>query len=520
MSSLTHKASVPILLTSVFIIAICSILYELLISSISAYFLGSSIFHFSITIGFFLSAMGLGAFLSKYIGDEYLLENFIWFELWLGIIGGLSGVVLYFGYAFTQNYYLLAFSLITTIGTLVGLEIPLLTRIIKAHFNLKDTLAQVLSFDYLGALFASILFPVVLLPYFGLLRTSFFVGLLNLAICLFNLWIFRKQIKGFLRTFIIASIATVVYIIGFWGGLGVQNYLEQFLYNDEIIFNTQSAYQRIVVTRDAPDVRLYLNGNLQFSSQDEHRYHEPLVHFPLALSNQREKILFLGAGDGLAARELLKYSTIKEIHVVDLDSMMTNLARKHPLFLNLNEGALNHKKIKIFNQDAYKFLENNKEIYDVIIIDLPDPSEVSLGKLYSKEFYHLVKKRLARDGAMITQSASPFFTKNAFWCIYHTLQEIFPTVLPITVHVPSFGQWGFNMAMPHTTFDKKESIERIEKFLFEKNKNIYLKYLNKETVGSLFVFDEDLKESKTEINTLDTQKLVQYYEKSWEAYNR
>jgi spermidine synthase len=515
-----NKASIPILLTSVFIIAICSILYELLISSISAYFLGSSIFHFSLTIGFFLSAMGLGAFLSKFVKDEDLLEKFILFELWLGIVGGASGLILYAGYSFTQNYYLLAFSLITLIGTLVGLEIPLLTRIIKNHFNLKDTLAQVLSFDYLGALIASILFPVILLPYLGLLRTSFFVGLLNFAICLFNLWVFRNEIKFFWRKFITASSLTILYVIGFLGAFGLQNYLEQFLYQDEIILNAQSSYQRIVITKDGNDARLYLNNNLQFSSIDEHRYHEPLVHFPFALANQKQNVLFLGAGDGLAVRELLKYQSIQKIHVVDLDSMVTNLAKKHPLFLNLNQNALNNNKVKIFHEDAYKYLEKTNEVYDVIIIDLPDPSDVSLGKLYSKEFYHWVRKRLARDGAMITQSASPFFTKNAFWCIYHTLKEVFPSVLPLTVHVPSFAQWGFNIALPHQTFSKEESIKRIQQFLFEKNTNIRFKFLNKEIVPALFVFDEDWKETKTEINTLDTQKLVQYYEKSWAEYTR
>jgi spermidine synthase len=181
---------------------------------------------------------------------------------------------------------------------------------------------------------------------------------------------------------------------------------------------------------------------------------------------------------------------------------------------------LSHKKVKIFNQDAYKFLEKNRELYDLIIIDLPDPSEVSLGKLYSKEFYYLVKKSLARDGAMITQSASPFFTKQAFWCIHNTLKTIFPTVLPFTVHVPSFGQWGFNIALPHTAFDKKEAIARIEKKLFERNKKIKFKYLNQSIISGLFSFDEDLKWVETGVNTLDTQKLVQYYEKSWEDYNR
>ncbi len=515
-----NKNAIPILFISVFIIAGCGILYELLISSMSSYFLGSSILHFSLTIGFFLSAMGLGAYLSRWVKEEDLLWRFIQIELALGIIGGASGIILYGGYAFTQNYYLLAFSMIMIIGALVGIEIPLLTRIVQPHFKLADTLAQVLAYDYLGALVASVVFPLILVPYLGLMRTAFFIGLLNLWVGLFNLWIFRESLYRWQRGMWVGIICAVIYVFGFGFSFIIQDFMEEFLYNDDVILAKQSPYQRIIVTKDDNDLRLYLNGNLQFSSQDEHRYHEPLVHLPLALVRNPENILFLGAGDGLAVRELLKYPSIKSIDLVDLDKMMTDLAQKHPALLQLNEGALNQKMVKIFHQDAYKYLENNSKIYDLIIIDLPDPSEVSLGKLYSKEFYGLVRKRLTPDGAMVTQSASPFFTKKAFWCITNTLREVFPTLLPYTVHVPSFGQWGFNMALPYK-MDKELALEKIQNRLFPKDqKQASFKYLNKEIIPTLFRFDEDLKEIPTEINTLNTQKLVQYYEKSWKIYNR
>ncbi len=515
-----NKNAIPILFTSVFIIAGCGILYELLISSMSSYFLGSSILHFSLTIGFFLSAMGLGAYLSRWVKEEDLLWRFIQIELILGVVGGASGIMLYSAYAFTQNYYILAFSLIMLIGALVGIEIPLLTRIVQPHFKLADTLAQVLAFDYLGALVASVIFPLVLVPYLGLMRTAFFIGLLNLMVGLFNLWVFRESLYRWQRGFWIGILWVGIYVIGFGFSFIIQDFLEEFLYNDEVILAKQSPYQRIIVTKDDNDLRLYLNGNLQFSSQDEHRYHEPLVHLPLALVRNPENILFLGAGDGLAVRELLKYSSVKSIDLVDLDKMMTDLAQKHPALLQLNENALNQKMVKIFHQDAYKYLEHNTKIYDLIIIDLPDPSEVSLGKLYSKEFYSLVRKRLTPDGAMVTQSASPFFTKKAFWCITNTLREVFPTLLPYTVHVPSFGQWGFNIALPYK-IDKELALETMQNRLFPTDrKHIPLRFLNKETISTLFRFDEDLKEVPTEINTLNTQKLVQYYEKSWRVYNR
>jgi spermidine synthase len=528
-TSLTQKASVPILLVSVFIIAICGILYELLISSISSYFLGSSVLHFSLTIGLFLSFMGLGAYLSKFMSDKHLLDRFIMIEVWLGIIGGASGALLYVSYAVTENYYLIALLLLGSIGTLVGLEIPILTRIIRGYFNLKDTLAQVLSFDYLGALIASILFPLFLLPYLGLTRTSFFIGLLNLSVGVFNMLVFKKQLVNFKRKLGLTLLVTALYVVGFFSAFTISGYFEQFLYQDDIVFTTQSPYQRLVVTQWKDDTRLYIDGNLQFSSVDEYRYHEALVHVPLALAKKPESVLFLGAGDGLAIREILKHPNIKQIHVVDLDPEMTKLGKSNPVFKRLNKSAFYSPKVKVFNQDAFKFVEKEaKQLYSLIIIDLPDPNDVNVGKLYTREFYSLVKRRLAKDGAMVTQSTSPFFARKAYWCINQTLETVFPTVVPYTVNVPSFGQWGFNIAMNYPMapkgkqFNKARLADYLNSRLFDEHPHLQgkLRYLTPEVVNSFMYFDKDMTKMPTQINTLNTQKLVQYYEEGWRNYNR
>jgi spermidine synthase len=514
-----NPASIPILLTSVFIIATCGILYELLISSISSYLLGSSILHFSLTIGIFLSFMGVGAYLSKFIEDEHLLSQFVMIEIWLGLIGGASGVILYTTYAFTLNYYLITFLLIAVIGSLVGLEIPLLTRIVRNYFNLKDTLAQVLSFDYLGALLASILFPLFLLPYLGLTRTSFFIGLLNLSVGLFNIWVFRKNLQKPTQKLLIASFATIIYVIGFFYAFGISTYLEQFLYQDDIIVSQQSPYQKIVVTRWNNDVRLFLNGNLQFSSVDEHRYHESLVHIPLAMTPNPETVLLLGAGDGLAVREILKNPKVKQIHLVDLDKEMIALAQTHDMFKRLNDKSLQSPKVKVIIDDAYKFIEKTENLYSLIIIDLPDPSDVAVGKLYTKEFYELCKKRMTRDGVIITQASSPFFARPVFWCIKQTMAAVFPSTIPYTVHVPAFGQWGFQMALNYSTqSETKDIAQYINRKLFQENK-ILFRYLTPEVTPTLFVFDRDMQEIPTKINTLNTQQLVQYYDRSWAEFN-
>lgn len=507
----------PVLLTSVFIIATCGILYELLISSISTYFLGSSILQFSLTIGLFMSFMGVGSYLSKFIQTR-LLERFILIEIMLGFIGGLSAFLLYSSYSLTENYYIVAFLLISTLGTCIGLEIPLVTRIVHSYASLKDAVAQVLSFDYVGALLASVLFPLLLLPYLGTMRTSFLIGILNLSVAGFNAHVFRQELSNGRKLLEISVALAVLLLAGFGYSFRIVGFFEQFVYQDEIILTEQSAYQRIVLTQWNQDYRLYLNGNLQFSTADEYRYHEPLVHVPMALTNHHERILILGGGDGLAVRELLNYPDVQQIDLVDLDPVMTQLATSHPMLRQLNERSMSNPKVKVYNQDAFTFIKRSSDVYSVIIIDLPDPNDTGLGKLYTREFYQMVKKRLAADGVVGTQATSPYFAPNAFWCIAHTLADVFPGTLPYTAYVPSFGQWGFVLAGNQpTVFRPTSVIQRLQPFVQRHAKT--LQFLTPEVVPSLFVFDQDTQERPTQANTLDTQALVRYYEESlqnWE----
>lgn len=507
----------PILFVSVGILAICGIFYELIISTFTAYFLGNSILHFSLTIGLFLFFMGVGAYISRFFTDTYLLDYFIQLEILLGIIGGLTGGALYVAYAMTEVYYLVAFILVGLVGSLVGLEIPLLTRIIhKQSFELRHTLAQVLSFDYLGALVASLVFPLFMLPYLGLLRTSFVVGLLNLSVGIANIYIFKEHLQNFRMQLGIALSAVSLYIFGFAYSFSISGYLEQLLYQDEVVISKQTEYQRIVVTQWKDDVRLFLNENLQFCSLDEHRYHETLVHVSLGLHINPEKVLILGGGDGLAVRDVLKNDKVKHIDLVDLDKNITDLASQHQALRKLNQDALKNPKVHIFNQDAFKFVEKGNNLYNVVIIDLPDPNEISLGKLYSEEFYRLVGKILAKDGIIITQSSSPYFARKVFWCIGETLKQVFPHNLPITLHVPSFGQWGFQIA---SRMPIKDAETRLLRYLKDLETNKKTRYLRASLWESLKTFDPDMSQVKVEPNNLSTQYIIQYYEDSWKQLN-
>jgi spermidine synthase len=526
-SSNNIAGKVPILLTSVFIIAVCGILYELLISSISSYFQGSSILHFSIVIGLFLSFMGVGSYLSRYIKTN-LLNWFIIFEILLAVVGGLSTFILYFAFSLTPYFYGFAFILIAILGSMIGLEIPILTRIVREHESLKDAMAKVLSFDYLGSLLASVIFPLVLLPTLGLMRTGFIIGVLNLAVAILNIYLFRASLPSPKKLLIICWSVLVILGSGFVYSFEINSFFEQFLYRDQVMLSKQSAYQKIVVTKWNKDIRLFIDGNIQFSSIDEHRYHEPLVHLPVLLAQNRENVLILGGGDGLAAREVLKYSGIKKIDLVDLDPAITDLGQKHPIFTRLNQSSLKSEMVHIYNQDAYKFVEQSSDFYDVVIIDLPDPNNVSLSKLYSQEFYELLKKRLSIGGTVITQSTSPYYAPKAFWCIHQTMESVFPACLPVNVFVPSFGQWGFNIAINlpkqvdllsvDSSGIKERYVKRLEQSIEAQNGLMTFKHLNKEIINALFSFDQEVQEQKVEINKLDNQILARYYESSWDQW--
>ncbi|RMG67530.1 MAG: polyamine aminopropyltransferase [Bacteroidetes bacterium] len=511
---------IPVLLTSVFIIATCGILYELLISTISSYFQGSSILHFSLVIGLFLSFMGVGSYLSRYL-EKDLLQWFIRLEILLSLIGGGATFLLYLAFSLTSYFYGAAFLLIALLGTLIGIEIPILTRVVRQYESLRDAMAKVLSFDYLGALLASVAFPLILLPTLGTMRTAFVVGLLNLSVAVLNTWLFRAELPSYRRLLAVCGGLGAVLLAGFIYSFQLVGFFEQFLYRDEIMLSRQSAYQQIVLTRWNKDVRLFLNGNLQFSSRDEYRYHEPLVHLPMQLALNREQVLILGGGDGLAVREVLRYPGVEQVTVVDLDPEMTRLGQGHPALLALNEGALNNPRVKVVNEDAYGFVEHASDYYDVVIIDLPDPHDTALGKLYAVEFYELLAKRLSVGGVVITQSTSPYFAREAFWCIHHSMNEVFPGLtLPVGVFVPSFGPWGFNLAMQAPGRLQPPGVplaEQADSLLSASLSayNLPLRYLHTDMLEGLFVFDGDMAAVETERNRLENQVLIRYYEASW-----
>jgi spermidine synthase len=496
--------SIPLLL-SVFIIASCGLVYELVAGALSSYLLGDSVTQFSTIIGVYLFAMGVGSWLSRYI-ENGLIARFIQIELMVGVLGGFSAALLFLVFAWIgESFRLVLYSVVLLTGILVGLEIPLVMRILKQHYALKDLVSQVLTFDYLGALVVSLAFPLLLAPHLGLIRTSLMFGLLNALVALWAIWLFRERLAraGWLATQ--GGLVVVLLLGGLVGAERLTRMAEESLYSDEIIYTETTSYQRIVLTRWKNDIRLFLNGNLQFSSRDEYRYHEALVHPALQAVKRPRQVLVLGGGDGLAIREILKYPDIEQITLVDLDPGMTRLFSSLPVLRELNQDALRSPKLKVINDDAFLWLDKTQGFYDFIVVDFPDPTNFSLGKLYSKTFYHLLSQHLSQNGLAVIQSTSPLYARKSFWTIAHTIQSAGLQVAPYHTLVPSFGEWGFLIAS-HQPYVKPDRFD------------VPLKFVTPDLMPVLFQFPTDMGETETDINRLDNQALVHTYESEWRQH--
>jgi spermidine synthase len=287
----------------------------------------------------------------------------------------------------------------------------------------------------------------------------------------------------------------------------ILKYSETMAFNDQIVYAKSSPYQRIVLTRNKRELRLFLNGNLQFSSADEYRYHEALVHPAVSSIKEPKQILVLGGGDGLAVRELLKYPSIEKITLVDLDPEMTRLFRSQSVLLKLNQQSLLNKKVTVINSDAFIWLRKNQQQFDAVIIDFPDPSAFSIGKLYSTLFYTTLKSAVKENGIVVIQSTSPYVAPKSFWCIDETLRSVGFFTKPYHNYVPSFGEWGYIIATLNQPTRWFQALPE------------GLKYIDSITVQQLFIFPEDMRtKEKLQPNQLNNQALVHYFEEEWSKY--
>ena len=399
----------PVLFLNVLIIATCGLIYELLAGTLASYVLGDSVTQFSLIIGIYLFSMGAGAWLSRFVERE-LARTFVDVELAVAVLGGLSAKLLFLSFAHLDYFRLILYTMVFLIGALVGLEIPLLMRILKDHLDFKELVARVLALDYVGALVASLLFPIFLVPKLGLVRTSLVFGMLNAGVGLWATWLMEPLMRRAAVTRLRAQACIVIalLVVGFVKADSLTSLAEDAMFADDIVYTKTTHYQRIVVTRNRAGFQLFLNGNLQFSSADEYRYHEALVHPAMALSaaggRAARRVLILGGGDGLAAREVLKHPSVEHVTLVDLDPDMTELSRRFPPLSGLNRRAFDDPRVRVVNEDAMIWLEREGPPFDAAVVDFPDPNSFALGKLYTTRFYRMLKARLNTGAAVSIQS--------------------------------------------------------------------------------------------------------------------
>ncbi len=499
------------LIVSVFIVASCGLAYELIIAALASYLLGDSILQFSTIIGGYLFAMGIGSYLTRYIKDEDALSRFIEIELLVGLIGGICALFLFVLFGFSAApFRVILYALVLIIGCIVGMEIPLVMRLLNQYqTDFKELVSKVLAFDYLGALAVSLLFPLVLAPYLGMARSALVFGILNALVAIVSIHVFKSQLPKFKSLLIRAHIILILLITGFLFANVITEKAEQSYYGDPVVYQVNTPYQRLVLTQYKTDTRLFINGNLQFSSSDEARYHEALVLPAMENVPNAKNILILGGGDGLAAREILKYPNVEQITLVDLDKQMTDLFKTSAQLTLLNQNSLNNPKLTVVNDDAAKWLESQNAQFDVVIIDLPDPSNFSLGKLYSVPMYQLVKRHLSDQGMMVVQSTSPYFAPTAYSSIIKTIQAAGFSTLPYHVYVPSFGEWGYVLASKQPEFKIPD------------NYRVSTRFLDSTTTAQMFQFPKDMPIlNDVQANHLNTQILVKYFEEDWRKVTR
>jgi spermidine synthase len=499
-----------LLLGSVAVIATCGLLYELIAGTLASYLLGDSVTQFSTVIGVYLFSMGVGSWLSRYLGGQ-LLRWFIRLEILVGLVGGASAPLLFGLFAHVGSFRVLLYGLVGLLGTLVGLEIPLLLRILQGRLAFKELVARVFTFDYVGSLLAAVIFPLVLVPRLGLVRTALLFGALNVVVAGVSLLSFaetRPYRRRYLATIVVALLVLGAGVVG---AERIQRYAEGEVFQDTVIYALSTPYQRLVLTGNhRGELRLFLNGNLQFSSADEYRYHEALVHPAMQDRPQARRILVLGGGDGLAVRELLKYPQVQHIRLIDLDPAMTKLFRSNQLLRELNHNSLHSPKLEIHNADAYAWLRQDTARYDVVLVDFPDPGNYSIGKLYSTAFYHTLRQRLRPGGLVVVQATSPYVARRAYWCVVHTMAASGFATVPYHAYVPSFGEWGYVLAQAQPGTWRPDGGPLPPG----------LRFATPQTIGQMRAFPPDMREVPTDVNQLNNQALVRYFEEEWGPYEQ
>lgn len=507
-----------ILKLALFATGLSGIVAEYVLSTLATYFLGDSVFQWTMIVSIMLFSMGFGSRISRYINTR-LLQKFIYIEFTLSLLTAFVSVITYISSAYYGDNTFIIYGLSILVGLLIGMEIPIVMRLNDEFEELKVNVSSVMEKDYYGSLLGGVFFAFIGLPYLGLTYTPFILGTVNFIVACLLIYILwgsldtgiKKQLAGLISVVIIILVAGVTF------AKSIIDYGEEIRYKDRVVYSEQTKYQRIVITKSQEDFWLFINGNQQLSSIDEVMYHEPLVHPVMDLLKEPKHILVLGGGDGGAVREILKYPSVEKITLVDLDPKMTELGQKHDWLVAMNQNSMNHEKLEIINADGYTWMENQKQFFDAIIIDLPDPKTVELGRLYSYEFYRLCYNRLRPHGIITTQAGSPYYAARAFNCIDLTLQEAGFTTAPLHNQVVTLGEWGWVLGAKEG--EKADLKQALQALTFEEIPTTWINHESMTLITSFGkrVFHDD--DKPVEVNKIHNPVLYRYYlDGKWDLY--
>lgn len=498
-----------VLMWALFATGVSGIVSEYVLATLATYFLGDSVFQWTMILSIMLFSMGLGSRLSKLI-DKHIVAYFIGAELLLSFLSSICALTVYSLMATEVYTEIVLYFLAVAIGLLIGLEIPLVTRINGRYQDLKSNISSVLEKDYYGSLIGGVFFAFVGLPFLGLQYTPFVLGFVNFAVAMVVFYTYRKQLRRKLRFMLLGGSLFVLCVIAL-GTLFAEPIIlfgEQKKYNNKVVASIDTKYQKITLTKSGNNHILYLNNSMQLNTMDEWLYHEPLVHPVMLLSEMPRNILVLGGGDGCGVREILKHETVKSVKLIDLDPMMTDFGATNPVFRELNQDAYQDHRVTVVNQDAFIALEEDTNFYDAIIIDFPDPRTIELSRLYSKEMYVMCANRLKKNGLLVTQATSPYFQTQAFYCIEKTIRSTGMSTLPIHNHVQSFGEWGWVIGSKLYSTDQLKS--KLEQAKIPSDLNTA--WLNEEALRLLPTFGKTVDDTtKLEVNSILNPVLFKYY---------
>lgn len=529
-----------LLLTAVFVCAGCGLVYELALVALGSYLIGDAVGQASVVLSVMVFAMGIGSLGAKPL-QRRAATAFVMVELLLALTGGMSVLGLYAAFAWLDLYTPALIITAFVVGALIGAEIPLLMTLLQRvrPQDAGSAVADLFAADYVGALVGGLAFPFILLPTLGLIRGALAVGIVNAiagTAVILGLFRPRKTARESLdsrpvshelsqRTVFVlvgAAILTVgALTVAAAGTAPFEVSARQALYDDPVVHAERSTYQDIVLTRSValrsdPDLRLFLNGDLQFSSRDEYRYHEALVHpamatLPDTCPERGCRVLVLGGGDGLATREVLRYPEVREVVLVELDPAVVRLARRHPDLRALNAAALDDPRVRVVTVDAFTWLRGRardpvSSVYDAIVVDLPDPDATATAKLYSVEFYSLARRALTPGGRLVVQAGSPYFAPDAFWCVAATVRAAGLSATPYHIDVPSFGDWGFILAA-----NDPPRLRLADHAL-------PLRFLDGAVLGAAAVFPRDRGPRTVPPSTLTSPRVLEYQRAGWQDY--